>query len=100
MANPYVIQLVGVLLTAAGLAALTASAYVYGRSLRRDEKQRMGRERKDMRRLPMNVETIASTAFVLIGLGILNWSNFNICAYLAYWLPSFSSSIKFWLACQ
>jgi hypothetical protein len=100
MTNPYVIQVVGVLLTAAGLSALTASAYVYGRPLTRDEKLRMRDERKHIRRLPVNPETIASTAFVLIGLGVLNWSNFNLCAYLAYWLPSLSSSIKFWLSCQ
>jgi len=100
MGNPYVIQLMGVLLTAAGLAALTASAYVYGRPLTRNEKFRMGNDRRNARRLPLNLETIASTVFVLIGLGILNWSNFNLCAYLAYWLPSLSSSLRFWLSCQ
>lgn len=99
MGNLYIIQLIGVLLTAAGLAALTACAYVYGRPLTRDERLKMGKERKHMRRLPLNPETIASTAFVLIGLGVLNWSNFNVCAYLAYWLPSLSQSIKFWLSC-
>jgi hypothetical protein len=90
----------GVLLTAAGLAALTAAAYVYGRPLTRNEKFRMGNDRKNSRRLPLNLETIASTVFVLIALGILNWSNFNLCAYLAYWLPSLSSSLRFWLSCQ
>jgi hypothetical protein len=100
MGNPYVIQLVGVLITAAGLAALIASAYVYGRPLTRDEKLRMGKEGKNTRRLPLNPETIASSAFVLMGVGILNWSNFNLCAYLAYWLPELSDSLRFWLACQ
>ena len=99
MGNIYVIQLIGVLLTGAGLAALTASAYVYGRPLTRDEKSRLGNEEKNLRRLPLNLATIASTAFVLSGVGILNWSNFNLCAYLAYWLPSLSESIKFWLSC-
>ena len=99
MGNLYIIQLIGVLLTAAGLAALTASAFIYGRPRTRDERLRMRNERKPVRRLPLNPETIASTAFVLIGLGILNWSNFNVCAYLAYWLPSLSGSIKFWLSC-
>jgi hypothetical protein len=99
MGNPYIVQLIGVLLTAAGLAALTASAYIYGRPLSRNEQRKMGNEKKNARRLPLNLETIASTTFVLIGLGILNWSNFNLCAYLAYWLPSLSSSIKFWLSC-
>jgi hypothetical protein len=98
MGNLYIIQLIGVLLMAAGLAALIASAY--DRPLTRDERLRMGKERKHMGRLPLNPETIASTAFSLIGLGILNWSNFYICAYLAYWLPSLSNSIKFWLSCQ
>ena len=100
MGNLYVIQLVGVLLMAAGLAALIASAYVYGRPLTRDGKGRRGHERNRMRGLPIHLETIASSAFVLVGLGILNWSNFNICAYLAYWLPGLSDSIKFWLSCR
>ena len=99
MGNLYVIQLVGVLITAAGLAASIASAYVYGRSLRRDEKFRMGKQRPNPRRLPINFETVASMAFVLLGLGVLNWSNFNICAYLAYWLPGLSTSIRFLLSC-
>jgi hypothetical protein len=100
MGNLYIIQLIGVLLTAAGLAAFVASAYVYGRPLTRDERLGMRNGKKPIRRLPINPETIASTAFVLIGLGILNWSNFNVCAYLAYWLPGLSDSIKFWLSCQ
>ena len=99
MGNIYIIQLTGILLTAAGLAALTASAYIYGRPLTRDEQTRRGNEGKQMRRLPINLETVSSTAFVLIGLGILNWSDFDLCAYLAYWLPGLSASIKFWLSC-
>jgi len=99
MGNVYIIQLIGTLLMAAGLAALTASAYIYGRPLTHDEKRRIGNERKKMRRLPINLETVSSTAFVLIGLGILNWSKFNLCAYLAYWLPDLFVSIKFWLSC-
>jgi hypothetical protein len=100
MGNPYIIQLVGVLLIATGLTALAASAYVYAGPLTRNEKFRTGNDRKNLRRLPINLETIASTTFVLIGFGVLNWSNFNLCAYLAYWLPSLSSSISFWLSCQ
>src|SRR5574339_319275 len=96
----YVIQLVGVLITAAGIAALIAFAYVYGKSLTRDEESRTRKPRQNPRRLPINLETAASMAFVLLGLGILNWSNFDICAYLAYWLPSLSTSLKFWLSCR
>jgi hypothetical protein len=99
MGNPYIIQLVGVLITAAGLAALIASAYVYGKPLTRDEKLRLGKQGKNTRHRPLRRETIASSAFVLLGLGILNWSNFNVCAYLAYWLPGLSNSIQFWLSC-
>jgi hypothetical protein len=100
MGNPYVIQLVGVLITAAGLAAFVASAYAYGDPLTRGEKLRPGKQGKNTRRLPLRRETIASSAFVLLGLGILNWSNFNLCAYLAYWLPSLSNSMQFWLSCR
>ena len=99
MGNLYVIQLMGVLLTAAGWAALAASAYVYNSPLRRHEKLKMQNESRHMRPLPISPETVASTAFILIGVGILSWSRFELCAYLSYWLPGLFDSIKFWLAC-
>jgi len=98
MANIYIIQLIGVLLVAAGLAALTASAYVLGRPPTRDERSKT--DRNSSRHLPIDLPTVASTAFVLSGMGILAWSKFDICAYLAYWLPSLSESIRFWLSCR
>ena len=98
MANIYIIQLIGVLFVAAGLAALTASAYVFGKPFTRDEQSRT--DKNSSRRLPINLQTAATTAFVLSGMGLLVWSKFNICAYLAYWLPSLSESIRFWLSCR
>jgi|SRR5678810_1085252 len=98
MANIYTLQLVGVLLVAAGLAALTASAYVFGRPFTRDERSRTGRN--SSRHVPINLQTIASAAFVLSGMSVLAWSKFDICAYLAYWLPSLSEAIRFWLSCR
>jgi len=98
MANIYIIQLIGVLLVAAGLAALIASAYVLGRPPTRDEQSRT--DSNSSHRLPINLQTAASTAFVLSGMGILTWSKFDICVYLAYWLPGMSESIRFWLSCR
>jgi hypothetical protein len=100
MENPYIIQLIGILFTVAGLAALTASSYVFGRPLTHDEKLRMGNDKKNIWHLSLNLETIASTTFALIGIGILTWSKFNLCTYLLYWLPSASASIRFWLVCR
>jgi len=103
MTNVYLIQLIGVLLTAAGMIALAVSAYLFGTPLSREEKRRAGGdwERKgDVYRMPINLETLASAAFLLGGLAILTWTKFNLCAFLAYWLPSLPEAIRLLLSCR
>jgi len=100
MTNIYFIQLFGILLTAGGFAALTASAYLYGKPLSRDERFDLNRESRNAYRLPINLATVASAAFILAGIGILTWSKFDLCSYLVYWLPSLPDSIMFWLSCR
>lgn len=104
MANILVIQLVGVVLTVAGLIALTAVAHVFGAPFSPAEKRRATDEwnqRRDMRayRLPVNLDTIASTILFLGGIGILAWSRFDLCSFLAYWLPPLPQAVSLLLSC-
>lgn len=102
MADIYLIQLIGVLLTTAGIAALSASAFLYGTPLTRDEKWDMGRkwEHQNVYRLPVRLETLASGFFFLGGVGILWWSKFEPCAFLAHWLPELPEALRLFLSCQ
>ena len=100
MANPYLIQLIGVLLVGAGMVALTAATHVFGTPLTYEERRRVGKEGKNLYRLPINLETIASAAIFLGGMGILAWSKFNFCAFLAYWLPDLPEAIRLLLSCR
>jgi hypothetical protein len=100
MANLYFIQLIGVLVTGLGMVALTASYYLYGKPLSRNEEFRMNRTGKGFRRMPLNLETIVSALFFLGGMGILTWSKFNPCAFLNYWLPAMPDAIMFLLSCS
>ena len=102
MANNHLIQLVGVVLTVAGLIALTASARLFGTPLSPAEKQRASDEwnrKKDIYRLPINPESIISAIFFLGGIGILIWSKFEFCVFLSYWLPPMPEAIKLLLSC-
>jgi len=101
--NIYLIQLVGVVLATAGMIALTASARLFGTPSSPAEKKRASDDwnrRRDAHRLPINLETVASTIFFLGGIGILAWSKFEPCAFLAYWLPSMPSVIRLFLSCK
>ena len=51
-------------------------------------------------RLPLNLETIVSAIFFLAGIGILIWSDFDLCAFLAYWFPSLPQVARFVLILQ
>src|SRR6185295_18402397 len=103
MPNDRLIQLVGVVLTIAGLIALTASAHVFGTPISPAEKQRASDEwnrRKDAYRLPVNLDTIVSAVFFLGGISILAWSKFELCTFLVYWFPPLPDAIKLLLSCK
>jgi hypothetical protein len=98
----YLIQLVGAILTIAGVIALTASTHLFGTRLSPAEKQRASDEwnrRRDKHRLPISFETIAAAIFLLGGIGILTWSRFNLCEFLAYWLPPLPQVVRLFLSC-
>jgi|OpeIllAssembly_1097287.scaffolds.fasta_scaffold2966108_1 hypothetical protein len=103
MTNTYFIQLVGMLLILAGGVALTVSARLFGTSLTREEKSRAGGDwdRKGrVYKLPINLETLASAAFLAGGLGILSWTKFNLCAFLIHWLPNLPEAVRLMFACR
>jgi len=100
MTNPYFIQLIGVLLTSAGVIALTAAAHIFGRPLSREEQLRMGNKHSGAYRLPINLETVASSAVFLAGVGILKWSDFSLCAFLFHWIPNLSSVFRLLFSCR
>jgi len=102
MANLYLIQFVGVLLTIAGIMALTASARLFGTPISPAEKRRASDDwnrRRDVYRLPINPETLASATFLLGGIGILTWTKFELCAFLAYLFPNMPEAIQLLLSC-
>jgi len=103
MPNDRLIQLVGVVLTVAGLIALTASAHVFGTPISPAEKRRGSDEwnrRRDAYRLPVNLDTILSGIFLLGGISILAWSKFELCTFLVYWFPPMPDAIKLLLSCR
>ena len=101
--NVFLIQMIGVVLTVAGLIAMTASANLFGTPMSLAEKRRASDEwnrRKTVFRLPLPLETIVSSIFFLGGIGILIWSNFEHCAFLEYWLPSLPDVARAVLSCM
>lgn len=100
MTNPFLIQLIGVLLVAAGMIALIAAASAFGKPLTREERLEIGKGDESAYRLPINLETIAATAVFLAGMGLLWWSKFNFCAFLAYWLPDLPEAIRLLISCR
>jgi len=100
MNNIFFIQLIGILVTIMGMVALTVSARLFGTPLTRDEKRRLGHENQNTYRLPINMETILSSILFIGGMGILSWSKFSLCAFLAYWAPNISDAIMFLLSCR
>jgi hypothetical protein len=95
--------MIGVILAVAGVIAMTASAHLFGTPMSPAERRRASDEwnrRKNAYRLPLNLETILSTIFFLGGIGILVWSKFELCAFLAYWLPSLPAVARLVLSCR
>jgi hypothetical protein len=102
MVNIYLIQLVGVILLVAGFIALMASSQVFGTRLSPAEKRRVSDEwnrRGDVYRLPISMETIISILMFFSGVVLLLWSKFNLCGFLAYWLPPMPEIVKLFLSC-
>jgi hypothetical protein len=103
MADMFLIQLVGVALAVTGFIALTASARLFGTPLTPAERRRASDEwnrRRDVYRLPFNLETMASAIFFLAGISILIWSKFNHCTFLSYWVPSLPWAVRVLLSCR
>jgi hypothetical protein len=99
----FIIQLIGVVLVITGFIALTASAGLFGYPLSPADKRRASDEwnrRRDAHRLPINLETIVSTLFLLGGIGILLWSKFELCGFLAHWFPPLPDVAKLILSCR
>ena len=95
--------MVGVILTVAGIIALTASTHIFGTPMSPAERRRASDEwnrRRNVYRLPLNLETITSGIFFLGGIGILVWSKFELCAFLAYWVPSLPDVARLLLSCR
>ena len=105
VASVFLIQMVGLVLTIAGIIALTASAHLFGTPISPAERRRATDEwnrRRDRTtyRLPINLESIVSATFFLGGVGILVWSKFELCAFLAYWFPTLPDIAKILLSCR
>jgi len=103
MADVFLVQLVGVVLVLTGFITLTASAGLLGSPLSPAEKRRASDEwnrKRDAYRLPINLETLVSTAFLLGGIGILIWSRFELCGFLAYWFPPLPELAMSVLSCR
>src|SRR5512145_709802 len=103
MADIFLIQLVGVVLAVTGFIALIATAGLFGSSLSPAEKRRASDEwnrKRNVYRLPISLESIVSTIFLLGGIWILIWSKFELCAFLAHWFPPLPDLAKLVLSCR
>ena len=100
MKDIYLIQLIGVLLTAVGAIALLATAILYGTPLSREEKRREGYRSGNVYRMSFNFETIAATLVLLAGVGILIWTKFDLCSFLQRWLPDLQQAMRLFLSCR
>jgi hypothetical protein len=101
--NIFLIQMIGFVLTVAGMIALTASTHLFGTPMSHVERQRASDEwnrKRSVYRLPLNLETIVSGIFFLSGIGILIWSKFEFCAFLAFWMPSLPDVARVLLSCR
>src|SRR5574338_500801 len=103
MADVFLVQLIGVVLALTGFIALTASAGLLGSPLSPDDKRRASDEwnrKPNTYRLPLSLESIVSTIFLLGGIGSLIWSRFELCGFLAHWFPPLPELAKLVLSCR
>lgn len=102
MANFYLVQLIGVILATAGLIALMASTRLFGPRFSPAERRMASDEwnrRRDRHRLPISFETLAAILVLAGGAAILIWSKFNLCMFLAYWIPTLPLTVRLFLSC-
>ncbi|HKI54639.1 MAG TPA: hypothetical protein VJ987_10985 [Anaerolineales bacterium] len=100
MNNPYIIQSIGLTITAIGILALVALTNLYGRPLSDEERLRMGEKSRSLYRLPINIETIIAALILLVGIGILGWSKFDLCTFVSYWMPNLPNAFMATLKCR
>lgn len=103
MTDIFLIQLIGVVLAVTGFIALTATAGLLGSPLSPAEKRRASDDwnrKRNAYRLPISLETIVSTVFLVGGIWILIWSKFELCGFLAYWFPPLPDLAKLVLSCR
>lgn len=103
MVNIYLTQLIGIMLTGAGILALMASAHLFGSPLTPTDKRKASDEwnrRGNTYSLPISFSTLASIAILVGGIGILARAKFELCVFLAYWLPTLPEAIKLLLGCK
>jgi hypothetical protein len=100
MNNPFIVQSIGLLVSAIGVLALISFTTIFGRPLSDEEKLRVGEKKRDLYRLPVNIETIISTIILVAGIGILKWANFDPCSFIAYWLPDLPRTVMVALHCN
>jgi hypothetical protein len=98
--DPFIVQSIGLAITAIGVLALIAFMTILGRPLSEEERYRMGSERRNLYRLPINIETIVSTLILASGIGILVWSNFDHCLYIMHWAPNLPDTVMSMLRCN
>ena len=103
MADIFLIQLVGVVLALTGFIALMATAGLFSSSLSPAEKRRASDEwnrKRNTYRLPIGLEVVVSTIFLVGVISILVWSKFELCGFLAYWFPPLPGLAKLILSCR
>jgi hypothetical protein len=103
MVNIYLTQLIGIMLTGAGILALMASAHLFGTPLTPADRRKASDEwnrQGNVYTLPINFSTLASIAIFLGGIGILTWTKFELCLFLGYWVPTLPEAIKLLLSCK
>lgn len=93
--NVFLIQLLGVILTGAGLLGWSIYAAVYGMPLTNSEQRRTHGHHSGSQvfSLPINMETLALGLLIAAGVGILTLTHFSACAFIGYWWADAPASI-------
>jgi hypothetical protein len=103
MENYYILQLRGILLALTGMAGLALAGQVFGRRLNASEKRRLGddwAQKSTVYRLPFRWETLLFLGFILGGGYMLAVTHFEVCRFLAYWLPDLPQAARMMFACR